>query len=176
MPLWFLHERDARNYRPQLMTLNQPLRHWNVTLDYCSLSLWLSRSLWLYNSRLFFFSGFHSLPPRPLWKRIKEKPSREFLFINNPLRSIFMSQLRRGSLCLCVVVAKTWLGFGAAEALQWELQWKFMAFWRGAMCSVDTSHYPQMGRLAPSREPALQTLPDEINTNRFIWGCHWFRA
>lgn len=23
-----------------------------------------------------------------------------------------------------------------------------------------------------SREPALQTLTDDINTNRFIWGCH----
>ena len=65
--------------------------------------------------------------------------------------------------------------FGAAEALQWGLQIQCMAQWHGAMCSVGTSHNAPMGQLTRSREPAVQA-PNDINTNRFIQGCHWFKV
>ena len=117
IPVWFHREADSRNYKPQLMMLNQPLHHWNVTLHHLTPSLSLSLSL----SLTFKISETPQLAPRlplplalaplPSWERIKEKPSRETLFINNPVRSVFMCQLCRGWLCLCVVVAKTWLGF-----------------------------------------------------------------
>lgn len=49
--------------------------------------------------------------------------------------------------CLRAVVAKTWLGFWCCWGTSMELQWKFMALWRAAMCTVGTSHQCEMGWL-----------------------------
>lgn len=118
MPLWFHHERDAWNYRPQLMTLNQPLHHWNVTLDYCSLSL--TQDLCVSKTHACSLSqasssSLHLTHGRALKKNQRGRAERSCLSIIRWDQYLCLSFAEAVCvsvwLCVCVVVAKTWLGF-----------------------------------------------------------------
>lgn len=96
-------------YRPQLMTLNQPLRHWNLTLDYCS----LSASQDLYDSITHTCSFSQAFSPSLLLPHGRELKRNQAE--SSCLSIIHWDQYLCLSFaeadCLCVVVAKTWLGF-----------------------------------------------------------------
>lgn len=170
IPKWF--HKDAQKDRPQLMTLKQPLHSLKQNFEIMKLQMWqLSDSITHEGSTTCEFLFI----PLVLRERIKdETTSRAFLFTNNPWRSIFMAELWRGWVCLCVVVAKT----GVSVLLR-----HFNRSCSGNLWCCDVKLCVELALVTALRwndwlsaGSQLSKQQDEINTNTFIWVCHWFRA